>query len=203
LEVLAALALLAILLLCVYSGVRSATLSVGRGSAAVARIDEIRGAREFLRREIASATALPWKLDAQGVPVVFEGDTMGFTFVSVLPGYLGTLGPQVIRVAFTDKGNLAVWLSPLPTSQQSMDYGEPEPIMASVRHISVRYAKRGVPGWVNRWDDPAELPASIEVQLDAEEGSAAWPVLVLVPRQGAGAVNVRAAAISLQQQSPP
>jgi general secretion pathway protein J len=117
LEVLAALALLAILLLVVYSGVRSTTLSVSRGSASVARLDEVRAAREFLRREVASATALPWKIDEANNPTTFEGDAESFHFVAVLPGYLGKLGPQVIavsRMAGDDGDNdLGVTLSPL------------------------------------------------------------------------------------------
>ena len=53
LEVLGALALFAILLLGVYSGVRTATHTVHSGEASIQRMDEVRSAQQFLRREIA------------------------------------------------------------------------------------------------------------------------------------------------------
>jgi prepilin-type N-terminal cleavage/methylation domain-containing protein len=59
LEVLASLALLALLLVGVYSGLRTATHSVRSGTAAVARIDQIRSAQQFLQRELAQAMAQP------------------------------------------------------------------------------------------------------------------------------------------------
>lgn len=200
-EVLAALALLAILLLGVYSGVRSTTLSVGHGSSVIARIDEARGAREFLRRQLSSATALPWKVLDGNVPVVFEGDGSRLRFVSALPGYLGKLGPQVIEVALGDDGgegrSLQARLSPLPGSQAAVIAGAHDVLLARVRSLTLRYARRGSSAWEDRWNDPMELPGSIEITVVPEEGADAWPPLIVAPRQDPDAVNVRGAALHL------
>lgn len=206
LETLAAVALLGILLLGVYAGVRSTTLSVSHGSSSIARLDELRGAREFLRRELTSATALPWKVGDGNVPVVFAGDGTRLRFVSVLPGYLGKLGPQVIEVALTDDGEhgqaLEARLQPLPGSQAKVVSGTKEFLLTRVRSIRVRYARRNSPVWQAHWSDPMALPGAIEITLVPEEGKEAWPPLVVAPRQDPDAVNVRMAAFRLPDATP-
>jgi general secretion pathway protein J len=204
-EVLAALALLAILLLGVYSGVRSTTLSVGHGSAVIARLDEVRGAREFLRRQLSSATALPWKISDENVPVVFEGDGTHVRFVSTLPGYLGKLGPQVIEIALADDDDggqgLEAHLSPRPGSQLTVAAGAQDVLLPHVRSLRVRYARRGSPTWQDRWNEPMVLPGAVEISVVPEEGSDAWPPLVVAPRQDPDAVDVRSAARRLPDAS--
>lgn len=200
-EVLAALALLAILLLGVYSGVRSTTLSVSHGSSVIARLDEVRGAREFLRRQLSSATALPWKMRDDNVPVVFEGDGTHLRFVSTLPGYLGKLGPQLVEITLADDGRdgreLEARLSPLPGRQSTVTTGAQDALLSHVRSIRLRYAARGTSAWQDRWNEPMTLPGAIEISVVPEEGSDAWPPLVVAPRQDPDAVNVRGAARSL------
>jgi general secretion pathway protein J len=59
LEVLASLVLLALLLVGVYSGIRTATHSVRSGTATIERMDQVRSAQQFLRRELAQSLAQP------------------------------------------------------------------------------------------------------------------------------------------------
>lgn len=73
-EVLAALALLTIVLLGVYSGISTATRIVRSGSDAIERMDEIRSAQSFLRSELAQALVIPFGQTDDGDPVVFSGD---------------------------------------------------------------------------------------------------------------------------------
>jgi type II secretory pathway component PulJ len=102
--VLGALALLALLLLGVYSGIRTATQSVQAGGAAIERLDRIRSAQEFLRRELAQAMAQPIGRDDRGDALYFKGTPHELSFVAPLPGYLGKLGPQVQTLALVDNG---------------------------------------------------------------------------------------------------
>lgn len=202
-EVLAALALLAILLLGVYSGVRSTTLSVGHGSAVIARLDEVRGGREFLRRQLSSATALPWKTVDDNVPVVFDGDATHVRFVSTLPGYLGKLGPQVIEIMLADDGkeghSLEAHLSPLPGSQSRLVAGAQDVLLTRVRSLHIRYARRGSAVWQEQWSEPMVLPGVVEISVVPEEGADGWPPLLVAPRQDPDAVNVRGAARRLSE----
>jgi general secretion pathway protein J len=197
-EVLAALALLAILLLGVYSGVRSTTLSVSHGSAVIARLDEIRGAREFLRRELSSATALPWKVSDGNVPVVFEGDETHMRFVSTLPGYLGKLGPQLIEITLAPEGeeghSLDARLSPRSHGQPTITAGAGDVLLTRVRSLRIRYARRGSTEWQDHWHEPMALPGAVEITVMTEEGRDGWPPLLVAPRQDPDAVDVRGAA---------
>lgn len=104
LEVLGALALLALLLLGVYSGVRTATQTTRSGEAAISRLDEIRSAQQFLRRELAQSRAVAISQKDNGDPVYFSGDGREMRFVAALPGYLGKLGPQLQQLKLVSNG---------------------------------------------------------------------------------------------------
>jgi len=95
LEVLASLVLLSLLLVGVYSGLRTATHSVRSGTASVERIDQIRSAQQFLQRELAQTMAQPIRRNDSGENIYFQGDAHEMLFVAPMPGYLGRLGPQL------------------------------------------------------------------------------------------------------------
>ena len=96
LEVLASLVLLALLLVGVYSGIRTATHSVRSGTASIERLDQIRSAQQFLRRELAQSLTQPISHTDQGEPIYFIGSAHEMRYVAPLPGYLGKLGPQPV-----------------------------------------------------------------------------------------------------------
>lgn len=104
LEVLGALALLALLLVGVYSGVRTATHAVRSGEAAIGRMDQVRSAQQFLRTELAQARAVPLSRTDKGDPIFFTGDAHEMRFVAPLPGYLGKLGPQLQQLKLVSNG---------------------------------------------------------------------------------------------------
>ena len=91
LEVLASLALLGLLMLGVYAGVRIATRSVHAGNARIERLDQVRSAQQLLRRELAQALSQTIDHDSHGAPLVFQGTAHGLRYVAPLPGYLGYL----------------------------------------------------------------------------------------------------------------
>ncbi len=206
LEILAALALLALLLLAVYSGVRTATHSVHTGSAAIGNIDRLRSAQEFLQRELEQTTALPWALDAKRNPIVFTGDAHEMRYVAPLPGYLGKMGPQLQTLRLVDDGDgtsrLEVSFAMLPTKVgETRNIGEPEVLLTGIRDARFRYIARDdnnlAGDWQDDWRDPTRLPAFVRIELNASKGSAMWPTLDVAIRQGPDAINIRAVAAPL------
>jgi general secretion pathway protein J len=210
LEVLAALALLALLLLGVYSGIRTATHSVRVGSEAIERVDQMRSAQQFMHRELAEATALPWSVDAKRNPVVFTGDAHEMRYVAPLPGYLGKAGPQLQMLKLIDEDDgtsrLEASFAILP-----MDGGKPQPLsspeilLTGIRDGHFSYVARDATyrlgDWKDSWDDTFRLPAFVRIEMSVGNGPQAWPLDIAI-RQSPGAINARGVARSLGTGSP-
>ncbi|HEY8681706.1 MAG TPA: prepilin-type N-terminal cleavage/methylation domain-containing protein, partial [Rhodanobacter sp.] len=138
LEVLASLVLLALLLIGVYSGLRTATHSVRSGTAAVARIDQIRSAQQFLQRELAQSMAQPISHNDRGENIYFVGSAREMRYVAPLPGYLGKLGPQLQSLRLVDDGHgdsqlvLSLALLP-PDGQPPRPLGDPQVLLDHIK----------------------------------------------------------------------
>lgn len=185
LEVLGALALLALLLVGVYSGVRSAIHGVHAGTAAITRVDGIGSAQRFLRRELAQAMAQPIRHDDQGRPVYFSGSAHEMRYVAPLPGYLGKLGPQLQVLQLVDDGKdgqrleLSLALLP-PDGQPPKPLGKPQVLLDHIK--AGRFGYRGVDAqnrelpWAGDWTDGQRLPQLVRVRLQLQ-GGYRWPEL--------------------------
>ncbi len=185
LEVLAALVLLALLLVGVYSGIRTATHSVRSGTAAIERIDQVRSAQQFLRRELAQSLTQPIGHTDHGEPIYFEGSAREMRYVAPLPGYLGKLGPQLQRLQLVDDGHgglrleLSLALLP-PDGQPPQPLGEPQVLLDHIKTGSFHY--RGVDRqgaalpWSPTWADGRLLPQLVRVELQVP-GTVDWPQL--------------------------
>lgn len=185
LEVLASLALLALLMVGVYSGIRTATVSVRAGTALIERSDQMRSAQQFLRRELAQSLSQPIGRTAQGQAVVFVGAPREMRYLALLPGYLGRLGPQLQRLQLVDDGagglrlELSLALLP-PDGRPPQALGEPQVLVDHIVAGSFSYA--GVDGsgaaldWSQTWTDGRQLPRLVRVALRMG-GTESWPQL--------------------------
>jgi general secretion pathway protein J len=185
LEVLASLVLLALLLIGVYSGLRTATHSVRSGTAAVERIDQIRSAQQFLQRELAQSMAQPISKNERGENIYFQGDAHEMRYVAPLPGYLGKLGPQLQSLKLVDDGHgdaslvLSLALLP-PDGSPPKALGDPQVLLDHIR--SGGFAYRGLDAlgqkvpWSAAWPDGRLLPLLVRVQLQPQ-GNYAWPLI--------------------------
>jgi len=185
LEVLAALVLLALLLVGVYSGIRTASHSVRSGTAAIERVDQLRSAQQFLRRELAQSMLQPIGHTDHGEPIYFAGSAHEMRYVAPLPGYLGKLGPQLQRLQLVDDGDgglrlqLSLALLP-PDGEPPAPLGEPQVLFDHIKAGSFAY--RGVDRlgsalpWSPDWADGRLLPQLVRVELQAP-GPLGWPTL--------------------------
>lgn len=200
LEVLGALALLALLLVGVYGGIRGALHGVRAGSASIERMDAISSTQGFLRRELAQALAQPIARDDRGQPVFFAGGADELRFVAPLPGYLGTLGPQlqVLRLVDAGKGGrrLEYQLALLPPDGSAPTaLGKPQVLLDRVEKGAFAYRGRDASGaevaWTDAWPDGRRLPQLVRIRLTLA-GQHDWPDLEVPLRVDAGAVVGRA-----------
>ncbi|MEW9573407.1 prepilin-type N-terminal cleavage/methylation domain-containing protein [Rhodanobacter sp. Si-c] len=195
LEVLGALALLALLLVGVYAGVRSAIHGVRSGSAAIARVDQIGSAQRFLRSELAQVLAQPIARDDNGRPVFFTGSEHEMRYVAPLPGYLGKLGPQLQELKLVDDGKgaqrleLSLALLP-PDGQPPKPLGEPQVLLDHIKSGCFSYRGRDAQNhelpWSEDWADGSRLPQLVRIRLQAQ-GGYGWPELDVPLRVDASA----------------
>jgi general secretion pathway protein J len=194
-EVLAALALLTIVLLGVYSGISTASRIVRSGDQAIERMDEIRSAQSFLRSELAQALAIPFDETDDGEPIVFAGSAHTLRYVAPMPGYLSKLGPQLQTISLVDDGRqsyrLEVTLAMLPPDGgDPQPIGEPEVLLRGISKGSISY--RGMddqnrPGdWQDSWGDVRRTPSLVRIELEVA-GNVAFPTLVAPIRIDASA----------------
>lgn len=185
LEVLGALALFAILLLGVYSGVRTATHTVRSGEASIERMDEVRSAQQFLRRELAQARAVPLAHTDKGDPLYFKGDAHELKFVAPLPGYLGKLGPQLQQLKLVDNrdgtSRLEASFAVMPPDGSApKPVGDPEVLVDRIRGGKFSYrsadAQDRAGQWSDEWDDTRAMPRIVRVALQLD-GTTTWPLL--------------------------
>jgi general secretion pathway protein J len=185
LEVLAALVLLSLLLLGVYSGVRTATQSVRAGTASVERVDQLRSAQEFLRRELSQTLVQPIARNQRGEDLYFIGSAHEMRYVAPLPGYLGKLGPQLQQLRLVDDGHgqsrleLSLAILP-PDGQPPKPLGDPQVLFDHIRSGSFTYSGIDLQGNPvapsDHWDDGRFLPMLVDIDLHAD-GTHAWPRL--------------------------
>lgn len=185
LEILAALVLLALLLLGVYSGIASASRSVRSGTAAIERMDQLRAAQQFLRRELAQSLAAPISRTDRGEPVYFQGDAHEMRYVAPLPGYLGKLGPQLQQLQLVDDGagglrlELRLALLP-PDGGPPQALGEPQVLFDHIRAGGFHYLGTDSDGsalpWAGEWTADRSLPQVVRIELQPQ-GRASWPRL--------------------------
>ncbi|MGY3041316.1 general secretion pathway protein J [Rhodanobacter sp. TND4EL1] len=185
LEVLASLVLLALLLVGVYSGIRTATHSVRSGTAAIERMDQVRSAQQFLRRELAQTLTQPIDRTDHGEPIYFVGTARQMRYVAPLPGYLGKLGPQLQQLQLVDDGHggqRLEWSLALlpPDGQPPQPLGDPQVLVDHIRNGSFSYRgmdqKGAVVAWSPEWVDGRVLPQLVRVELQVD-GTVEWPRL--------------------------
>jgi len=185
LEILAALVLLALLLLGVYSGIASASRSVRSGTAAIERMDQLRAAQQFLRRELAQSLAAPISRTDRGEPVYFQGDAHEMRYVAPLPGYLGKLGPQLQQLQLVDDGagglRLELRLALLEADGgPPQALGEPQVLFDHIRAGGFHYLGTDADGsalpWAGEWTADRSLPQVVRIELQPQ-GRASWPRL--------------------------
>lgn len=202
LEILAALVLLALLLVGVYSGIASANRSVRAGTAAIERVDQMRSAQQFLRRELAQSVAEPIGHTDRGEPIYFQGNAREMRYVAPLPGYLGKLGPQLQQLQLVDDGRggsrleLRLALLP-PDGRPPQPLGEPQVLFDHIRQGSFSYSGANTRGewvpWSPEWIDGRILPLLVRIELQPQ-GLDSWPRLDVPlrvnPAQAAGMLQM-------------
>lgn len=191
-EMLLAMTLLSMLLALTYGGMRAATRAADRGQEILEESGRLRMAHQFVRKQINQAIPLAFN-QTEGEtmeipePEVFLGSADSIRYVAPMPGYVGFGGPQVQQLALVpaEEGMQLVLTHALVQGFEESRLAEREPIRL-LDHIEraefqfLALDEEGeLAGWTNTWEDPAQLPVAVALDIEFVEGRYAdWPLLV-------------------------
>lgn len=195
LEILLALALMAMVMLGVWGALAGATRLTHSADALMARSENVRTVQQFLRRHVAAAGMMPWTEGSDTRARVFEGDASSMQYVAPLPMQSGHAGLylQTLSLQKDDSGGTTLRLSYRPYTGNLQVDGEP------VRHVLLtglsggrfQYLAAAAYGRPARWRDDWTalngLPLAVRIHLDpAWRAPIPFPDLLIPLHSGEG-----------------
>lgn len=199
-ELLVAMALVALLMTLVYEGLRSGQRAAESGQDFIDRNNRLRITHEFARAQISRLMPLAYKQDTStGKLTMFEGERERIRFVAPMPGYLGFGGTYVQEFELIRDGRhqslvYRYWLHN-GFDEKKIDRSEP-PILLLEGIRNGGFAFRGlnpegkVGDWSQRWDDQQLTPLLVRLELEmAPEARLEWPLLEIAMMVDGGATR--------------
>jgi len=188
LELVVALAVLALLTLLLADGVRSSLDLLDRAATRSEAIEDLPLVQQALRRILAGAlpVTLPPRRDDEPAPVRFAGDATWLELVGHLPE---PAGGGTWRIALAARGDIAgsalmLRWTPVEASEGSHAGGE----AVLLEHIAgLRLAYLGddpglAPAWADSWHNRQRLPRLVRIEVSFPAGDERiWPALVVAP----------------------
>lgn len=183
-ELLAALAILAVL-----TGVLAAALSTGfagraRVTARADALDELRAAQGLIRRTLTEARPVSWTHGRFAV-AAFDGTPARVSFLGVLPGFDGPGGLHQIRFQVED-GALVMERAATSGEEQVFATRDPVVLLRDVAALRISYfgkRERSNEGrWYPEWKDETKFPELVRFEVDSSSaGRPLWPALIVSP----------------------
>lgn len=184
LEILLALALLALLMLGVWGAMASATRITHSADAVMARSESVRTVQQFLRRYVSAAQLQPYLAEGDARARMFEGDATSMRYVAPLPMQSGHAGlyVQTIRLVKESTGGASLELVYQPYSDDTPQTGDAVThlLLADLQGGQFQYLAAAAfdkpAAWRDDWQAANGLPLAVRIHLDP-----AWRVRVPFP----------------------
>jgi general secretion pathway protein J len=189
-EIVVALAVVALTLGIAAGGLRLLGRSGERGAAVVARHDVLSRGIDVLRRDIERLERVVWKRGATP-EFVFNGDVQRLTFVAIEPPFPTEAGPYFLIYAVRQRPDGAVLTRERApyrasvTDIRRLAGSDPVSIIEGPYRLRFLYLERkeGRQRWLPQWSDPQRLPELISLEMSGlAKDSAPMPPLVFRPR---------------------
>ena len=184
LEILLALALLALVMLGVWGAMASATRIAHSADAVMARSESMRTVQQFLRRYVSAAQLQPYLAEGDARARMFEGDATSMRYVAPLPMQSGHAGlyVQTIRLTRNASGGASLELVYQPYSDDTPQAGDAVThlLLADLQGGQFQYLAAAAfdkpAAWRDDWQAANGLPLAVRIHLDP-----AWGVRVPFP----------------------
>ncbi|HBK55201.1 MAG TPA: general secretion pathway protein GspJ [Xanthomonadales bacterium] len=205
-EVLLAVALLALGVAIGFGALRGAIGSVERGQTLAERIDRVRAAQHFLRRMWPTIIAQPWLAEGSEVEAdrrQLQGESSLLRFVAPMPGYLSHGGPYLLTLRLIEDGDRRslVLDHVMLVGDQLVIEDERPPAVLLEDIAEARFYYRGfdeqgeISDWQDEWTSMTSLPLMIRLDVEFENEAVRWPPLqVELPLAAANATPFRTTA---------
>ena len=189
-ELVAALAVVALTFAIAGTGLRFLSRSSDRGTHLIARHDMLSRGVDALRRDIEGLERVAWKRGNNN-EFAFRGDSKGLTFVGVEPPFPTQAAPFFIFYSIqqrSDWGALVRGRAPFDAGAKDIDRlpGEDEVTVLEGPYtfrFSYFERKQGRERWVPRWTERDQLPELIRLEiLDRGAGGGSLAPIVFRPR---------------------
>lgn len=195
LEILLALALLALVMLGVWGAMAGATRITHAADAMMARSENVRTVQQFLRRYVSAAQLQPYAMTGDSRARMFEGDATSMRYVAPLPMQSGHAGLYVQTISLQENaaGGASLELAYLPYAGDAQETGNPvvHRLLSDLRSGKFQYlaaAGFGKPAaWRDDWQAVNGLPLAVRIHLDpAWRARVPFPDMVIPLRRGEG-----------------
>jgi len=194
-ELTIALVLLALLGAVLFGSLNLAGTSLDRGEEKVDATSGMRLAQAFLRSNLEEQHPLRMRKIVE-LPLLFSGERDELRYAAPLPARVQGGGMWYYRLAINtnDTRSPLVLERALPdlneTKMPEFRDAERSVLAQDIAEIRIGYFGRDAgandanePTWRDRWDDPQRLPSLIRIDVVPKRG-AAWPTLIVAPREG-------------------
>jgi general secretion pathway protein J len=180
-EVVLALAILAAMMVLLYSGLTFAMRSWDAGDANGRRVADARLGENFLRREMTEMFPMRWK-DATNVKFAFEGERDHVRFASARPPGIQQAGLALVSLELeaaegTRTRNLvmrrampnddAVDFAPLEKAESALLLSGIDSVAFSYFGSETDFAEAK---WSDSWSHPAAIPQLVRIRVKAADG---------------------------------
>jgi general secretion pathway protein J len=180
-EVVLAMALLATIMVMLYSGLTFAIRSWDAGDANGRRVADQRLGENFIRRELSEMFPMRWK-DATVVRFAFEGEEDHLKFASPRPPGIQQAGLALVglelQAAEGSRANNLVMRRALPTDEaidfSPLEKAEPSILLANVDSVAFSYfgseSDFVEPKWTESWSYGGAVPQLVRLRVKMADG---------------------------------
>ena len=189
-EIVVATALLATMMVLLYSGLRFAARSWDAGDVNGRSVADRRIGENFLRREISELFPMRWK-EPNIVKFAFEGEKDHVKFVSSRPagisqGGLSLVGLEVQEDSGGTRRKNLVMRRAMPDDEQRsfapLDSAQPTVLLAGVDSVAFEYFGSendfNAPAWTDSWKWYYRMPELIRLRIRLDDGTAQPEMIV-------------------------
>ncbi len=194
-ELIIALALLALIASLLTGGLSMAARSWDSGENKAGDVGSMRQTQAFLREQLTAELPLRIKKVAE-MPLLFAGERDELRSTAALPPRVQEGGAWYFRLVIAREGDKSrlvlerVYPDPAALEPPGFAADAERSVLADgIAELAISYfgrdanaADTDMPTWRDRWDDRQRLPLLVKIEVKPQKGPA-WPPLVVEPRR--------------------